>query len=97
MYGECAFYVTMSKIQNLKNRIKSERSDIFEIGHMRKVAQKNSKNLLFFYCPLLSQCIEIIWVSSSRNKGMGMEFNIKNALSMAENIILSICDVKFHS
>ena len=32
-----------------------------------------------------------------QKKGMGMKFNIKNALSMAANIILSINDVKFHS
>ena len=50
-------------------------------------AQKKIKNLLFFYYTLLSQCIEIIWISSSRNKDMGMELNIKNALSMAENIL----------
>ena len=94
----------MSKCQNLKNRIKSERSNIFEIGHMRKVAQflrnmRNiiSKNMLFFYYPLLLQCMEKLWVNFSKNKGMGMEFNIKNFISMAANIILSIYEVKFHS
>ena len=90
----------MSKCQNLKNRIKSERSNIFKIEHMRKVAQHAqnfSKNLIFFYYPLLLQCMEIVWVKISKNNGMGMQFNIVNALSMAAYIIKSINDVKFHS
>ena len=54
-YRARAFNVTMSTFQNLKNRIKSERSNIFEIGHMRKVVQilrnmrKNDKKSVFFY------------------------------------------------
>ena len=57
------FNVTMSKMskcQNLKNRIKFERSNIFKIEHMRigcanfaQHAQNFSKNLIFFYYPLL--------------------------------------------
>ena len=85
--------IFMSRCQNLKNLIKSERSNIFEIGHTRKKLKKTR----FFYYPLLLQCMEIIWVNFFKNQGMGMKFNIKNTLSMAANIISSIHQVKFHS
>ena len=57
---DCDFYVTiseMSKFQNLKNRIKSERSNIFENGPMRKVAQilrnmrKQFQKIFYFLLP----------------------------------------------
>ena len=45
------------------------------------------KSDIFRY-PLLLQCIGIIWENFYKNKDMGIEFNIINAFSMAENIIL---------
>ena len=58
-YRECDFYVTMSKSQNLKNRIKSNRGNKIEIGHMRKVAQilrnmrNNFQKILYFLLPFV--------------------------------------------
>ena len=40
--------------------------------------------------------MEIIKVNFYKNKGMGMEFNLNNALSRASNIILDIYEVKSH-
>ena len=100
-FGESDIFMSRcQKCQNvktLKNRVKSERSNIFKNGHMRKVAQKFTKNQIFFYYPWFLQCMEIIWVNFSKSKGIGTEFNLINALSRASNIILSINEVKFGS
>ena len=51
---------------------------------------QHAQKIVIFYYPLLLQCIEIVWVNFSKNKGMGMKFNIENALLIAANIILRI-------
>ena len=80
-------------------RIKSERNNIIEIGHKRKVAQilrnMRKKSVIFKINPLFLQCMEKIWVNFSKNKSIGVKLNIKNALLMATNIISSINDVTF--
>ena len=105
-FGECDFFVTMSKMskcENLINQIRSKRSNIFEIGHMRKNAQilrnicKKFQKIWYFYYPLLLQCIEKIWVNFSKNKSMWMEFSLINVQNNICSYRKSIFDVKSSS
>ena len=90
---ECAFYVTMSKCHNLITRIEKRTVQYFwnrtnaqncvNFAQNARIIKKN----MFFSIAFALQSMEIIWE----------KFNIKNALSIAANIILSINEVKFHS
>ena len=72
------FMSRCQKCQKLKNRIKSERSNIFEIGHMRKVAQicatcaNNFKKSVIFLLPFTFTVHGKNLGKLFQNKGMGM-------------------------
>ena len=87
----------MSQMSKLKNRIKTERNNIFEIGQMRKVAQNFLKNWLFFYYPRHLQYMQIIWVNFFINMGHGWKFDHIYSLSVFVCIILSKFGLKFPS
>jgi hypothetical protein len=90
----------MSQMSKLKNHLKSERSNIFKNGQMRKVAQfaqKFLKNRIFFYYPRFLQCMKKIWVNIFKHMGFGVEFDFINTLNNNNNHRKSIYEVKFHS
>ena len=106
-FGECIFYVTMSKMSQmskLKNHIKNERSKIFKkrtdaqsCAKFAQLAQKFSKNRTIFYYPRLLQCMQIIWVNIFKQMGFGIEFNLINIKNNFINHRNRIYEVKFFS